>query len=158
MFVICTQVKEEINWPVGYRMLFSYLGVNAEGKVDRPTWKAIQQAMNDSSKFVDSLHHVPWKEGLPEDILKGVQSFLAVSNGGDVNDSDLGFAAPGASASTYQSPLGRSSVTTGTAFHFLFVPKTGLRIFYSSLKGHSCGQITILVGEVQRLTAMHCDV
>lgn len=79
--------------------------------------------MNDSQKFVDSLHHVSWKEGLAEDILKGVQSFLAASNGGDVNDSDLGFAAPGASASTYQSPPGRSSVPTGTAFHLLFFAK-----------------------------------
>ena len=112
--------------------------------------------MNDSQKFVDSLHHVPWKEGLADDILKGVQSFLAASNGGDVNDSDLGFAAPGASASTYQSPPGRSSVPTGTAFRLLFLPKTGLRIFCSSLKGHSCDQVTILVGEVQRLSAMHC--
>lgn len=69
--------------------------------------------MNDSQKFVESLHNVPWKEGLPEDILKGVQSFLAASNGGDVNDSDLGTAALGASASTYQSSPGRSSVPTG---------------------------------------------
>lgn len=121
-------------WSVGHRMLFSYLGVNAEGKVDRPTWKAIQQVMNDSQKFLDNLHNVPWKEGLPDDILKGVQSFLAASNGGDVNDSDLGFAAPGASASTYQTPPGRSSVPTGTAFHLLFLPKTGLRIFCSSFK------------------------
>lgn len=86
------------------------LGVNAEGKVDRPTWKAIQQVMNDSQKFVESLHTISWKEGLSEDILKGVQSFLAASNGGDVNDSDLGTAAPGLSASTYQSSPGRASV------------------------------------------------
>ena len=137
-------------------MLFSYLGVNAEGKVDRPTWKAIQQVMNDSQKFLDNLHNVPWKEGLPDDILKGVQSFLAASNGGDVNDSDLGFAAPGASASTYQTPPGRSSVPTGSAFDLLFLPKTGLRIFCSSFKWHSCDKVTFLVGEVQRLSAMHC--
>lgn len=93
-----------------------FLGVSADGKVDRPTWKAIQQVMNDSQKFVESLHHVPWKEGLPEDILKGVQSFLAASNGGDVSESDLGAAAPGASASTYQSSPGRGSVTAGTVF------------------------------------------
>jgi len=89
-------------------------GVNAEGKVDRPTWKAIQQVMNDSQKFVESLHTISWKEGLSEDILKGVQSFLAASNGGDVNDSDLGTAAPGLSASTYQSSPGRASVVSGT--------------------------------------------
>lgn len=72
--------------------------------------------MNDSQKFVESLHHIPWKDGLPEDILKGVQSFLAASNGGDVIDSDLGTAAPGASASTYQSPSGRQSITSGTVY------------------------------------------
>lgn len=121
--------KKEINGSVGYRMLLSYLGVNAEGKVDRPTWKAIQQVMNDSQKFVDSLHHVPWKEGLPDDILKGVQSFLAASNGGDVNDSDLGFAAPGASASTYQTPPGRSSVPTGTVFICYFCQKQDCEYF-----------------------------
>ncbi|XP_068697910.1 dynein axonemal heavy chain 8-like [Montipora foliosa] len=89
------------------------LGVNAEGKVDRPTWKVIQQTMNDSQKFVDSLHNVPWKDGLPDDILKGVQSFLAASTGGDVNDGDLGTASPGASASMYQTSLGgRTSVAT----------------------------------------------
>ena len=88
--------------------------MNAEGKVDRPTWKAIQQVMNDSQKFVESLHTISWKEGLSEDILKGVQSFLAASNGGDVNDSDLGTAAPGLSASTYQSSPGRASVNAGT--------------------------------------------
>ena len=95
-------------------MVIPSLGVNAEGKVDRPTWKAVQQIMNDSQKFVESLHNVPWKDGLPEDILKGVQSFLAASNGGDVTDSDLGTAAPGASASTYQSSPGRTPVATGT--------------------------------------------
>ena len=87
--------------------------MNAEGKVDRSTWKAIQQIMNDSQKFVESLHHVPWKEGLPDDILKGVQSFLATSSGGEVSDSDLRTAAPGASASTYQSSPGRTMITPG---------------------------------------------
>ena len=71
--------------------------------------------MNDSQKFVDSLHNVPWKDGLPDDILKGVQSFLAASTGGDVNDGDLGTASPGASASMYQTSLGgRTSVATGS--------------------------------------------
>ena len=69
--------------------------------------------MNDSQKFVESLHHISWKEGLSDDILKGVQSFLAASSGGDVTDSDLRTAAPGASASTYQSSPGRTSVTSG---------------------------------------------
>lgn len=96
-----------------FLFLFSIAGVNAEGKVDRSTWKTIQQVMNDSQKFVESLHHISWKEGLPDDILKGVQSFLAASSGGDVTDSDLRTAAPGASASTYQSSPGRTSVTSG---------------------------------------------
>lgn len=87
------------------------LGVNSEGKVDRTTWKAIQQTMNDSQKFLDSLHNIPWKEGLSDDILKGVQSFLAASNGGDVVDGDPGAPGLGASASMYQSSSsgGRSS-------------------------------------------------
>lgn len=92
------------------------IGVNAEGKVDRPTWKAIQQAMNDSQKFVESLHHISWKEGLSEEILKGVQSFLSASNGGDVIDSDLGAVAAGASASNYQSSPGRASIASGTVY------------------------------------------
>lgn len=70
--------------------------------------------MNDSQKFVESLHTISWKEGLSEDILKGVQSFLSASNGGDVNDSDLGTAAPGLSASTYPSSPGRTSIVSGT--------------------------------------------
>ena len=88
--------------------------MNAEGKVDRPTWKAIQQVMNDSQRFVESLHNISWKEGLSEEILKGVQSFLAASNGGDVNDSDLGTAAPGLSASTYPTYPGKTSTVPGT--------------------------------------------
>lgn len=72
--------------------------------------------MNDSQKFVEALHHISWKEGLAQDILKGVQSFLSASNGGDVVDSDLGTAAPGASASTYHSSPGRASVTLGTVY------------------------------------------
>lgn len=104
----------KINPFYGVVYSFPLTGVNAEGKVDRPTWKAIQQVMNDSQKFVESLHTISWKEGLSEDILKGVQSFLAASNGGDVNDSDLGTAAPGLSASTYQSSPGRASVNAGT--------------------------------------------
>ena len=41
-------------------------------------------------------------------------------------------------------------------FSFVIFAKTGLRIFCSSLKGHSCDKVTVLVGEVQRLSAMHC--
>ena len=74
--------------------------------------------MNDSQKFLDSLHNIPWKEGLSDDILKGVQSFLAASNGGDVVDGDPGTPGLGASASMYQSsPSGaRSSTVPGIVF------------------------------------------
>lgn len=74
--------------------------------------------MNDSQKFLDSLHNIPWKEGLSDDILKGVQSFLAASNGGDVVDGDPGTPGLGASASMYQSSSsgGRSSTVPGIVF------------------------------------------
>ena len=90
-----------------------------EGKVDRASWKAIQQIMNDSQKFVESLHNISWKEGLSDEILSGVQSFLVTSSGGElgVSDGDLGSAAAGASASNYAvasgSPSGRMSMTPG---------------------------------------------
>lgn len=71
--------------------------------------------MNDSQKFLDSLHNIPWKEGLSDDILKGVQSFLAASNGGDVIDGDPGTPGLSASASMYQSG-GRSSTGPGIVF------------------------------------------
>ena len=75
--------------------------------------------MNDSQKFVDSLHNISWKEGLSDDTLKGVQSFLAASSGGNVSDSDLGTAAPGASASSYQAS-GRSTAAQGTLNVFTY--------------------------------------
>lgn len=96
-----------------------YSGVSSDGKVDRASWKAIQQIMNDSQRFVESLHNVNSKEGLPDDILSGVQSFLVTSSGGElgVSDGDLGSAAAGASASNYGapsvSPTGRPSITPG---------------------------------------------
>ena len=34
-------------------------------KVDRQQWKIMVLAMNDSIKFVDMLHNVPWEDGLP---------------------------------------------------------------------------------------------
>ena len=33
-------------------------------KFDRASWKLIQNSMNDSGKFVDMLHNVPWEDGL----------------------------------------------------------------------------------------------
>ena len=61
----------------------------------------MQQIMNDSQKFVDSLHNVSWRNGLPDGTFKGVQSFFATSSSGEIGTSDLGSAAPGASASNY---------------------------------------------------------
>lgn len=108
--------------------------MSSEGKVDRASWKAIQQIMNDSQKFVESMHSMNRKEGLPDDILSGVQSFLVTSSGGElgVSDGDLGSAAAGASASNYAvssaSPTGRPSITPGgkgiciPSFLLLFFP------------------------------------
>ncbi|EDO44670.1 predicted protein, partial [Nematostella vectensis] len=88
-------------------------GVNAEGKVDRASWKSIQQIMNDSQRFVETLHHLNWKEGLSSEILRGVQSFFVTSSEGNLGvTDDLGSAAAGASASNYiGSPSGRSTAT-----------------------------------------------
>lgn len=89
------------------------LGVSADGKVDRTSWKTIQQIMNDSQKFVDSLHHVSWKNGLNDDILSGVQSFFVTNSDGELGvTDDLNAAAAGASASTYVgTPTGRQIPT-----------------------------------------------
>ncbi|XP_048577711.1 dynein axonemal heavy chain 8 isoform X3 [Nematostella vectensis] len=91
----------------------TFYGVNSEGKVDRASWKSIQQIMNDSQRFVETLHHLNWKEGLSSEILRGVQSFFVTSSEGNLGvTDDLGSAAAGASASNYiGSPSGRSTAT-----------------------------------------------
>ena len=40
-------------------------------RFDRQSWKSMQLTMNDSSKFVDMLHNVPWEDGLPKEVLSG---------------------------------------------------------------------------------------
>ena len=45
--------------------------VGSVDKFDRQQWKTMQQTMNDSLKFVDILHNVPWEDGIPEDVLLG---------------------------------------------------------------------------------------
>lgn len=40
-------------------------------KFDRTQWKAMQQTMSDTPKFVDMLHNVSWEDGLSEDVLRG---------------------------------------------------------------------------------------
>lgn len=49
---------------------------------DRTTWKQLQQAMNDSPKFVDMLHNVRWEEGIPNDVATAVESYFAKSPDG----------------------------------------------------------------------------
>jgi len=40
-------------------------------RFDKKLWKAMQLVMNESVKFVDILHTVPWEDGLPSDIVTG---------------------------------------------------------------------------------------
>ena len=43
-------------------------------RFDRAAWKSMQQTMNESSKFVDIMHNVPWEDGLSKDIVAGKSS------------------------------------------------------------------------------------
>ena len=47
----------------------------SDSRFDRGTWKVMQVTMNDTSKFVDMLHNVPWEDGLPSDVVQGKGSF-----------------------------------------------------------------------------------
>ena len=40
-------------------------------RFDKQSWKAMQQTMNETTKFVDMLHNVPWEDGLPADVIHG---------------------------------------------------------------------------------------
>ncbi|XP_074662754.1 uncharacterized protein LOC141915202 [Tubulanus polymorphus] len=57
---------------------------NLNERVDRAQWKAITQAMNDTTKFVDMLHNVQWEDGLKTDVSKSVESFLAKGRDGQL--------------------------------------------------------------------------
>ncbi|XP_053397319.1 dynein axonemal heavy chain 5-like isoform X6 [Mercenaria mercenaria] len=54
------------------------------GRVDRVQWKATVNTMSDSTKFVDMLHNVSWEDGLPEDVLRAVESCLSQGKDGEL--------------------------------------------------------------------------
>ncbi|XP_060567478.1 dynein axonemal heavy chain 5-like [Ruditapes philippinarum] len=54
------------------------------GRVDRAQWKAMVNTMSDSTKFVDMLHNVSWEDGLPEDVLRAVESCLSQGKDGEL--------------------------------------------------------------------------
>jgi hypothetical protein len=60
------------------------LGFSSDGKIDRPTWKAIQMVMSDSQKFADALHNVSWREGLSDDVVRNVEPFFAKNELGEL--------------------------------------------------------------------------
>ena len=53
-------------------------------RFDRAAWKSMQQTMNESSKFVDMMHNVPWEDGLSKEIVAAVESYLAKSKDGQL--------------------------------------------------------------------------
>ncbi|XP_052089132.1 uncharacterized protein LOC127725852 isoform X10 [Mytilus californianus] len=55
-----------------------------DGGFDRAQWKNIQMTMNDSQKFVDMLHNVPWEDGLMDDVLRAVESYLSANKDGNL--------------------------------------------------------------------------
>lgn len=65
-------------------------GIGNDGKIERSTWKGIQQIMNDSQKFTEALHNVSWHEGLPDDIVAGIQPFFARNKEGELGRTPLG--------------------------------------------------------------------
>jgi len=44
----------------------------------------MQHTMTDSIKFVDMLHNVLWEDGLPQDVLAAVESYLACTKDGQL--------------------------------------------------------------------------
>jgi len=40
-------------------------------RFDRAQWKNMQPTMNDTTKFVDMMHNVPWEDGLPDEVVRG---------------------------------------------------------------------------------------
>ncbi|ESO89151.1 hypothetical protein LOTGIDRAFT_229063 [Lottia gigantea] len=53
-------------------------------RFDRSVWKGMLLTMSDSVKFVDMVRNVPWEDGLPEDVLRAVESYLAISKDGQL--------------------------------------------------------------------------
>ncbi|KAL5010133.1 hypothetical protein ScPMuIL_012438 [Solemya velum] len=52
--------------------------------IDKVQWKAMQMTLNDATKFVDMLHNVSWEDGLPDDVLRAVESYLATGRDGEL--------------------------------------------------------------------------
>lgn len=63
-------------------MISLVTGKEMQEKVERQSWKSLQLTMNDSAKFVDMLHNVPWEDGLPLDVVDAVEGYLASSREG----------------------------------------------------------------------------
>ncbi|XP_041355189.1 dynein gamma chain, flagellar outer arm-like isoform X3 [Gigantopelta aegis] len=59
-------------------------GKEASERFDKTQWKQMQLTMSDSTKFVDMLHNVSWEDGLPEDVLTAVESYLCVGKDGQL--------------------------------------------------------------------------
>ncbi|KAK3577475.1 hypothetical protein CHS0354_032326 [Potamilus streckersoni] len=68
----------------GTKIIRKSKGKDAGDRVDRHQWKTMLLTMNDTTKFVDMLHNVPWEEGLPEDVLRAVESYLAHGKDGEL--------------------------------------------------------------------------
>ena len=52
-----------------------------DGRFDRAAWKVMQVTMNDTAKFVDMLHNVPWEDGLPDDVVQGKATCYTMYHG-----------------------------------------------------------------------------
>ena len=67
--------KGDINWHFSLSALITAKTKDAGERFDRAQWKSFQITMNDSTKFVDMLHNVPWEDGLPKDVIHGKLHF-----------------------------------------------------------------------------------
>ena len=45
--------------------------------------------MSDSQKFTEALHNLSWREGLPDDVVAGVQLFFARNKEGELGKAQL---------------------------------------------------------------------
>ncbi|XP_052708586.1 uncharacterized protein LOC128183562 isoform X10 [Crassostrea angulata] len=90
-------------------------------KFDRAQWKAMQQTMSDTPKFVDMLHNVSWEDGLSDDVLRAVESYLAVSREGQLGVTGEGTLLDHAQETTFAakkrtpSPDGTKGITIASA-------------------------------------------
>eukprot|EP00794_Sanderia_malayensis_P000407 gene407-1042_t len=61
-----------------HKPAYSSMGLTSDGRnVDKNTWKTIQNIMNDSQKFAESLNNQQWEQGISDEVLKTVVSFFA---------------------------------------------------------------------------------